>query len=394
MNLTRWIVLGVTAAGAGLFLSFGILWLLPRLPLPPTHQAYQSLGIRKPVIIGFQPSWLLSKADKDYADYITETTYFGLVLDTDGTILKQVNAREEEPGWTTLRGENLRKRLTADAKDNLQLSLLIHQSNEASISALLTQPEQHAQNLVAEITPLMREQGYTDLNLDVESFKESSPAAQLAFKNFMMTLKQGLANNQLGTLTVELTPAALINSHLITPADLGQIADRVVLMGYDFHYRGSEIAGPVAPVGGAGEVRKYDVETSLKEALKVIPADKLILGVPLYGYKWETLSAQPGLPVIPGSSETASERRVEELLASCDNCSTGTDFLSQQPYVVQPNADGYYVQMFYEDAASLQKKIELAQKYRLQGLALWALGYEGSSMLEPLKQYRSSFFWR
>ena len=59
-------------------------------------------------------------------------------------------------------------------KNHLSLSLLIHNSNEASISALLKEPEKHAQNLITDIAPIMQKHGFTDLNLDIESFELSN----------------------------------------------------------------------------------------------------------------------------------------------------------------------------------------------------------------------------
>jgi spore germination protein YaaH len=393
---TSHLLFGLLSIGVSIGLSFLILFsLIPRLPLSPLHPINQVFGIRKAHVIGFFPYWLLSKADKNYDPYLTNMTYFGLVLNTDGTIQKKVTPNEEEPGWTKLRSDDFKNRLAQTTKARWENSLLVHSSSEASISALLKDPQKHAQNLITDVEPIFKEFQFSDLNLDIESFREASDEAQLAYTQFVSEVKKQMSDKKLGTVSVEVTPFSLVKKNLTQPAEVGKIADRIVLMAYDYHYRDSYNAGPVAPVDGTPEVRGYDVETSVQEALKSIPAEKLILGVPSYGYEYETIGREAGAAVIPGSGKTASNQRVEEELAKCVHCEKLVDPVSQQPVLILPATEtGYTQQMYYEDQESLQKKIELANKYHLQGIAIWAMGYEGEKFLTPLREYRRSFEWK
>ena len=54
----------------------------------------------------------------------------------------------------------------------------------------------------------------------------------------------------------------------------------------------------------------------------MVVAQKIILGIPAYGYEWETLSDVPRSGIIPATAVTASSRRVEQLLKDCQNCTT------------------------------------------------------------------------
>lgn len=377
-------------------LLFGFfLWMIPHLELPYHHPIYQKFGIKKPEIIGFQPYWLLGKTTTNYAPYITDTTYFGLTMSGDGTIVKQVNKNETEPGWNNFKSQKLKDRLTQDNQNDLTTSLLVAAMTESELQKLISDPEGHANTFIKEVTPLIKDNGYTDLNLDIESFNFASPSAQLAMTQFLQSIKKGLDQNQLGTLTIELTASSLFHPLLTDPVAVGKLADRVVVMTYDFHYAGSELAGPVAPVGGAGTVSEIDVTTTIEQALAVIPREKLILGIPLYGYEWETLSEEPGSPVIPGTGKTATSARAEELHASCTDCQKNIDGSSLEPYLIlPPNETSHIQQIYYENADSLQKKLDLAKKYHLGGVALWALGYEGKDILEPLKVYKQTYYWQ
>ena len=114
-----------------------------------------------------------------------------------------------------------------------------------------------------------------------------------------------------------------------------------------------------------------------------------MLGIPLYGYEWETLNPSPESATIPGGSAIASSRRIADLLSSCATCSAQFDPVARGPYVIFKEND-YYNQIYFENEASLSEKIALAQKYHLGGVALWALGYEDASMLNPLKIYKNT----
>ena len=88
--------------------------------------------------------------------------------------------------------------------------------------------------------------------------------------------------------------------------------------------------GTVAPLSGAGIVSEYDVTSAAEKALLQIPSSKLILGVPLYGYEWQTLSPNPRSADVPNSGVTASNRRAENLISTCTNCSLGARYASRR----------------------------------------------------------------
>ena len=356
--------------------------------IPPDSALYSPLvsliEFQKPQVVGFLPYWLVGRAQNSYKNKVTTLTYFSLTIDSDGKILKLTNPQEEEPGWTTLKKDSLQERLTQTKKEKMTISLLVHNSDEKSIAKLLENPVLSAQNLISEVAPMMKQTGFTDLNIDIESFQNASESTQVPFTQFLKEVKNGVTQNNLGTLTVELTPISLIKTRLTNPKEIGEIADFVVLMAYDYHYANSYLAGPVAPVGGAGTVREFDVETAIQQALNIMPENKIILGIPLYGYEWDTIDNTPGAPTVPGTGKTASTRRVEEeMLGSCDKCTKGMEKEAQQPFIIIPE-NSYFRQVFYENKDSLNKKLDLVKKYKLGGIALWALGYEDNSILNPL----------
>lgn len=381
--------LSIISGVLGAFSFFKILAIVPSVPSNPI---IQSMGVKEPIVMGFVPYWLVSKVKPESLTKLNRVTYFGLTINIDGTLVKLTNPQETEPGWQILNTDKFSSSIKSSFLHPFDKSLLVHLSDEASISALLTEPTKHAINLINDAKPIMEKYAFTDLNLDIESFRVASPSAQAKMSTFLREVKNQLVERQLGTLTTELTVASLVKNHLLQPEVVGEVSDHVVLMAYDFHYSGSVISGPVAPIGGAKEKWEYDVVESVKLAIQAIPAEKILLGIPLYGYEWETLSYEPESAVIPGTGKTATPLRLDEIKKNCNDCVVKRDTVSGSPYLIlPPNEDSAIQQIYFEDTVSIQKKIELAKQYKLGGVAFWAIGYENNELLPLLKNLLNSY---
>lgn len=342
-------------------------------------------------VIGFLPYWLTDKADKNYTRYITDLTYFGLTIDADGSIKKFTNPGESEPGWYALKSGKIASFLSAAKKDGKRLSLAAFSGDEETIYGLIEHPVQSARTLVDQFEPVMKQHGFTSLNLDIESVSIASDEARGNFTAFVKEVKSRMDTKHLGTLSIDVSPTALFKKYLVDVKEISPYVDAVIFMTYDYHYPGSSVTGPVAPLSGAGLESEFDTEAAIRYALTILPPHKIIAGVPLYGYEWETLGDTPRSAVIPGTGLAASNRRVESLLSACSSCSARIDDVAEESYVIyHDEATNTYHQFFYPDQNATKKKVQFAEKYKLNGLALWALGYDGGTILLPLETYIAS----
>ena len=341
-------------------------------------------------VIGFLPYWLLTRADTDYNPYLTTLTYFGLTIGADGRLQTHLGPQESEPGWYALTSGKFDKFLDNAKKHGLTRSLLVFSGDKNVIGEFLARPEASADKLMQSSLPIMRKYGFTDLNLDIEYVPRASESAQRNFALFVHEVKRKLSENKGKTLTLEVSPDDLIHKKLVDLRRVASTVDSVVLMGYDYHYTGSMVSGPVSPLSGGGSIFEYDVGTAVAKAEKLVATNKIILGVPLYGYSWETIDKIPQAAVLPGSGLTMSNERAERLLSSCGTCSAKLDVTAEEEYIIyRDSITGTYHQIYFPDARSMEAKVEFARQNHLGGMAVWALGYEGKHILEPLRAYKA-----
>lgn len=263
---------------------------------------------------------LQNKADPAYVKWAHQRGYKVWGLVTNGF----------NPDWTkSVLG-------SYDKRDKL-IAQLIHYANMYDLDGInidfenvyLAEKEKLVQ-FVRELTPYLHEQGLT-VSIDV-------------------TIKS----------------TAETWSMFLDRAALAQVVDYMAVMTYDEHWASSPKAGSVASLPW--------VENGLKGVLEEVPHQKLLLGVPFYTRLWtESKQADGSVKV---SSKALSMPRAQEWIQE-RKLTPKLDEASGQNYVQYTDPkDGNTYKMWLEDVTSVQKRMELVQKYNLAGAAAWRRGYE------------------
>ncbi len=153
-------------------------------------------------------------------------------------------------------------------------------------------------------------------------------------------------------------------------AEQGVVADYVIIMGYDEHYAGSEVAGSVASIDF--------VEEGISKTVAEVPADKVINAVPFYTRIWETT---------PDSitSQAVGMDVAEEYVAN-HNIQTEWDDETCQNYGEYTSGDTLH-QVWLEDNRSIQVKLTIMDKYGIGGVAAWRLGLEKAEIWDEIEAY-------
>ncbi|MGA7669262.1 MAG: glycosyl hydrolase family 18 protein [Nitrolancea sp.] len=141
-------------------------------------------------------------------------------------------------------------------------------------------------------------------------------------------------------------------------AALAKYDDYMLVMAYDFHSAGGS-AGAVAPIGWIQDVLTY--------ATSRFPASRLLLGIGLYGYNWDTTA-----------KSTATSARFDQVAAflAKPGATAGYDETDQAPWVKYTDDQQHQHELWYENAKSFGAKIQLMIDDQLAGFGVWRLGQE------------------
>ena len=170
----------------------------------------------------------------------------------------------------------------------------------------------------------------------------------------------------------------------------GVVADYVVIMGYDEHTEGSYEAGSVASIS-------Y-LDDGITNALKSVPAEKLIAGVPFFTRLWfETPKTEEELAKEQGTEAAQYPYSVSSTAYGMDDAANVVaeagvqaqwDDTAKQNYA-QWDADGGTYKIWLEDSRSLEEKLKVIKSDNLAGVAEWSLGMEDPGVWDLILQYVS-----
>ena len=150
----------------------------------------------------------------------------------------------------------------------------------------------------------------------------------------------------------------------------GQIADYVIIMGYDEHWHGS---------GDPGSVASIDyVSNGLDRTLEQVPAEKVVNALPFYTIQWKTEGAKV-------TDQYLTLKNTVEFIAR-----TGVkpvwDDVTCQNYAEWKSGDALY-QIWFEDAESIKVKLNVMNAKDIAGVAVWRLGYGTAEVWALLEAY-------
>lgn len=220
--------------------------------------------------------------------------------------------------------------------------------------------------LISNIIRIVVEQGFTGVNLDLENIP---PELRDSLSDFVARLKKKLERENKRLLIA--LPAKLKDdlhnqwSGAFDYRALARAADRLVLMAYEQHGAATG-PGPIASLSWVEKVIKYSLEQ--------IPAEKLILGIPVYGFLWASNNSPP---------QYLSYSQVKKI-SKKQGTKLKWDSFSKVPYLTYEDEDVVY-SAWFENKKSFSYKLKLAKKYNLGGIALWRLGLEDPSLWDHLR---------
>lgn len=229
--------------------------------------------------------------------------------------------------------------------------------NNELISALINN-ETAVENLINNLLAVMSYKGYLGLDIDFEFIKAED---RQSFVDFVALVTERMNSNGYD-VSVDLAPktSATQQGLLYEGKDyaaLGAVANSVLIMTYEWGYTyGPPMA--VAPINKVRQVLDY--------AVTEIPSEKINMGIPNYGYDWP-------LPYERGVTRARTIGNVEAVQTAIQyGAQIFYDEVAQTPYFNYVT-DGVEHEVWFEDARSLQAKMNLVYEYNLRGISYWQI---------------------
>lgn len=214
------------------------------------------------------------------------------------------------------------------------------------------------QRVIDNLLYTVEERGYSGVDID---FEYILPENRVDYAVFVGRVREVMNANGY-KVSVALAPKTSADQpgllyEGMDYALLGANADNVFLMTYEWGYTyGPPMA--VAPLNKVREVVEY--------ALTEIPREKILMGIPNYGYDWT-------LPYERGITKARLIGNVEAVRIAAENgASIQFSDIAQSPYFTYTK-DGFSHEVWFEDVRSIQAKLNLAREYELMGVGYWNL---------------------
>ena len=231
-------------------------------------------------------------------------------------------------------------------------------SFDSDLVSTILNDEQVQETLINNVIEILEAKNYYGLDIDFEFIY---PEDREKYNDFLRKVVE-----RLEPLGYKVTTAVAPKTSADQPGLLyeahdypvhGALADHVIPMTYEWGYTyGPPLA--VAPINQVRQVLDY--------AVTAIPRQKILMGIPNYGYDWT-------LPYVSGTAARTVTNTGAVDLAGRVRAAIQYDNASQAPYFNYYDAEGKEHVVWFEDARSIDTKLRTANQYGLGGVSYWTI---------------------
>jgi spore germination protein YaaH len=278
-----------------------------------------------------------------YADKFTWVSPTGSIVNEHGVFTPRVDSRIVE----------------AARRSNVSIVPLVANSgfDRSLAHRILTDPEVRRRT-IEDIVSFVVENNFSGINIDYENIP---PEDRSALNSYMRELASILHSHG-KIVTIDVSGKTWDDTSGWGGAwdyrALGEACDYVCIMCYDYHWSGSE-AGPIGPLGWLREVVKY--------ALSTIPREKIVIGIPFYGYRW-----------LGRNGVGLTFKQALETARSVDT----EVFFSEEDAEYHYSYSSYEV--WFQGAKSVELKASAVLSHGIDKIAAWRVGQEDPRVWEVI----------
>ncbi len=320
----------------------------PLAQLPP-------VPVRPHEVFAFAPYWTLDAAPGFAFPSLTTVAYFGVDVNPDGSV------QQSGDGWTGYQSQQLVDLITAAHQAGDRVVLTAKNFDMSQLRQMINDPAA-PQRLAGSVAALIEQKRMDGANLDFEG-QSGSAADRSAYSAFATSVAKLLKQqNPRWQVTVDTYGgSAGDSSNFMDVKALASSFDALFVMAYDMY--ASDHASPNASLG--------EDEAALASYTAQVPPSKVILGLPYYGYDWQTADGKPFSPAAgQPKAVTFGEMQSKHVTVYWDKA----DAVPWAAY----QAGGQWHEIYFDNPASLSMKARAADQFGVSNVGIWALGFDGN----------------
>lgn len=308
-------------------------------------------------VYGYLPDWKYPAAVEDLRyDMLTHISVFSFRLNRDMSL-------SAPAGWPWI------GMINQAHQNGVKVIMTVFTQDTETISLLLND---HAlrESFAAEVSRLVGLYKLDGVNIDFEDISRAERGRLL--NTFLESVRLKVHADNPGSEVSFAGPA--VNWGGWDFVGLSDAVDYIFVMSYDYYDKNSPVSGPASSLKGEyySVANTFTDKTQGYGAITQSNPEKLILGVPFYGYHWKTETEDVHSPNVKFVENTQYKYNAVDVLRYkriWDKSYNVPWYKYQQ--------DGQWHQVWYEDNRSIGLKYDFAMIKGLKGVGMWALGFDG-----------------
>ncbi len=303
---------------------------------------------------------------------VTDLCYFSCTITPEGKLRGNVNPPV----------------LPENADFKRRTHIVIADLDNTRLMNLILDPGRSARDrLVADIIELSK--NFDGVQIDFEAISRSDGPN---FQVFLKMIKDGMEPGKVFSVALPARRSRVDDAYDYTA--ISAIADRVFIMAYDQHWSTSR-PGPVASLSWCKAVLDY--------SLTVVPPEKLVMGIPLYGRSWKKEKIVKRVKVkskYAGKSKKSKKRKkaktkvVTRTVVRSKSIRTSKipDLIERKSGVKEYSADTGYIirynnrsrEIIYCDDVNATMEKFLYYSEHIDSIGFWRLGMENRDLWKAI----------